>query len=138
MKRHYSRYTPEMVANICGCAKEQFLKAAEIISSTYLPNKAGTMLYALGWTHHSSAVQNIRAAASLQLLLGNVGMPGGGVNALRGHSNIQGATDMNQTTRCPAISKCRSPQHQTLKDYLESQHAEEAAAQLNELLGEHR
>jgi formate dehydrogenase major subunit len=120
MKRHYSRYTPEMVANICGCAKEQFLKAAEIISSTYLPDKAGTMLYALGWTHHSSAVQNIRAAASLQLLLGNVGMPGGGVNALRGHSNIQGATDMNQTHTLPGYLKMPQPQHQTLKDYLEA------------------
>jgi formate dehydrogenase major subunit len=120
MKRHYSRYTPEMVANICGCAKEQFLKAAEIISSTHLPNKAGTMLYALGWTHHSSAVQNIRAAASLQLLLGNIGMPGGGVNALRGHSNIQGATDMNQTHTLPGYLKMPQPAHQTLKDYLEA------------------
>src|SRR5499427_5960776 len=120
MKRHYSRYTPEMVANICGCSKEQFLKAAEIISSTHLPNKAGTMLYALGWTHHSSAVQNIRAAASLQLLLGNVGMPGGGVNALRGHSNIQGATDMNQTHTLPGYLKMPQPAHQTLKDYLEA------------------
>jgi formate dehydrogenase-N alpha subunit len=118
MKRHYSRYTPEMVANICGCAKEDFLRAAEIISSTCLPDKAATMLYALGWTHHSTAVQNIRAAASLQLLLGNIGMPGGGVNALRGHSNIQGATDMNQTHTLPGYLKMPRPEQQTLKDYL--------------------
>ncbi len=120
MKRHYSRYTPEMVAEICGCTKEQFLKAAEIISSTYLPGKAGTLLYALGWTHHSSAVQNIRAAASMQLLLGNIGMPGGGVNALRGHSNIQGATDMNQTHTLPGYLKMPTPAQQTLRDYLEA------------------
>src|SRR6266540_6098644 len=78
------------------------------------------MLYALGWTHHTSAVQNIRAAASLQLLLGNIGMPGGGVNALRGHSNIQGATDMNQTHTLPGYLKMPQPAHQTLKDYLEA------------------
>lgn len=76
MKKHYSRYTPEMVASICGCSKEDFQKAAEMISSTYPADKAGTIMYALGWTHHSSAVQNIRAAASMQLLLGNVGRPG--------------------------------------------------------------
>jgi len=120
MKRHYSRYTPETVAEICGCTKHQFQKAAEIISSTYLPGKAGTLLYALGWTHHSSAVQNIRAAASMQLLLGNIGMPGGGVNALRGHSNIQGATDMNQTHTLPGYLKMPTPAQQTLRDYLEA------------------
>jgi len=118
MKRHYARYTPEMVADICGCTKEEFLKAAEIISSTYKPDKAGTMLYALGWTHHSSAVQNIRAAASLQLLLGNIGMPGGGVNALRGHSNIQGATDMSQTHTLPGYLRMPGPEQQTLREYL--------------------
>src|SRR5262245_6951464 len=107
MKRHYSRYTPETVARICGCTKEQFLKAAEIISSTYLPNKAGTMMYALGWTHHSSAVQNIRAAASLQLLLGNIGVPGGAVNALRGHSNIHGGTDVDQRHMLPGYVNMR-------------------------------
>src|SRR5499426_3511796 len=120
MKRHYARYTPEMVADICGCTKEQFIKTAEIISSTYRPDKAGTLLYALGWTHHSSAVQNIRAAASMQLLLGNIGMPGGGVNALRGHSNIQGATDMNQTHTLPGYLKMPTPAQQTLRDYLDA------------------
>jgi formate dehydrogenase-N alpha subunit len=120
MKRHYSRYTPEMVADICGCTKEQFIKAAEIVSSTYRPDKAGTLLYALGWTHHTSAVQNIRAAASMQLLLGNIGMPGGGVNALRGHSNIQGATDMSQTHTLPGYLKMPRPEHQSLKEYLEA------------------
>ena len=93
MRAFYARYTPEAVANICGCKAEDFLKAAEIITSTGTPDRAGTIMYALGWTHHSHSVQLIHAAAMLQLLLGNVGRPGGGVNALRGHANIQGGTD---------------------------------------------
>jgi formate dehydrogenase major subunit len=120
MKKHYSRYTPEMVASICGCSKEDFQKAAEMISSSYPADKAGTIMYALGWTHHTSAVQNIRAAASMQLLLGNVGRPGGGVNALRGHANIQGATDMNQTHTLPGYLKMPKPEWQTLKDFIEA------------------
>jgi formate dehydrogenase major subunit len=93
MKRFYSRYTPEMVATICGCSGEDFLGAAELITSTYTPDRVGTMMYALGWTHHSHSVQLIHTAAMLQLLLGNIGRPGGGLNALRGHANIQGGTD---------------------------------------------
>ena len=97
MKKHVARYTPEMVERICGTPKAQFLKVAEVVTSTGNAEKVGTILYALGWTQHSTGVQIIRAAAMLQLLLGNVGRPGGGVNALRGHSNIQGATDMAGT-----------------------------------------
>jgi formate dehydrogenase major subunit len=97
LKKHVDRYTPEMVEKICGTPKEEFLKVAEIVTSTGNAARAGTILYALGWTQHSTGVQIIRAAAMLQLLLGNVGRPGGGVNALRGHSNIQGATDMAGT-----------------------------------------
>jgi formate dehydrogenase major subunit len=93
LKRHYSRYTPEVVASICGSREADFLKAAEVITSTGTADRAGTVMYALGWTQHSTSVQIIRAAAILQLLLGNVGRPGGGVNALRGHANIQGGTD---------------------------------------------
>ena len=93
MKRFYSRYTPEMVASICGCSADDFVKAAELITSTYTADRVGTMVYALGWTHHSHSVQLIHAAAMLQLLLGNIGRPGGGLNALRGHANIQGGTD---------------------------------------------
>src|SRR5688572_33310421 len=72
---------------------EEFEKTAEMITSTHTPDRAGTIMYALGWTHHSHPVQLIHAAAMLQLLLGNVGRPGGGLNALRGHANIQGGTD---------------------------------------------
>jgi len=97
LKKHYSRYTPEMVERITGIPKEQFLKAAEMYTSIRKDGdmkKVGTIIYAVGWTQHSFGTQIIRTAAMLQLLLGNVGRAGGGVNALRGHSNIQGATDM--------------------------------------------
>jgi formate dehydrogenase major subunit len=97
LKKHYSRYTPEMVERITGIPKEQFLKAADMYTSIRKDGdmkKVGTIIYAVGWTQHSFGTQIIRTAAMLQLLLGNVGRAGGGVNALRGHSNIQGATDM--------------------------------------------
>jgi formate dehydrogenase major subunit len=97
LKKHYSRYTPELIERITGIPKEQFLKAADLYTSIRKDGdmkKAGTIIYAVGWTQHSFGTQIIRTAAMLQLLLGNVGRAGGGVNALRGHSNIQGATDM--------------------------------------------
>jgi formate dehydrogenase major subunit len=94
MKLHFSRYTPEMVETICGTPKEKFLQVCEVLASTAVPNRAGTLLYALGWTHHSVGAQIIRTGAMVQLLLGNIGIAGGGVNALRGHSNIQGYTDL--------------------------------------------
>jgi formate dehydrogenase major subunit len=93
LKKHVDRYTPEMVERICGTPKDKFLEVAQVVTSTGNAQRVGTITYALGWTQHSVGVQIIRAAATLQLLLGNVGRPGGGVNALRGHSNIQGATD---------------------------------------------
>ena len=82
------------VANICGCIEADFIKCADIITSTGTADRAGTMMYALGWTHHSHSVQLIHAAAMLQLLLGNIGRPGGGIMALRGHASIQGSTDI--------------------------------------------
>jgi formate dehydrogenase major subunit len=97
LKKQYSRYTPEMVERITGIPKEQFLKAADLYTSIRKDGdmkRVGTIIYAVGWTQHSFGTQIIRTAAMLQLLLGNVGRAGGGVNALRGHSNIQGATDM--------------------------------------------
>jgi len=94
MKKHYSRYTPEMVEKICGTPKAQFLKVAELMASTAAPNRAMTIMYALGWTQHSQGTQMIRTGAMVQLLLGNIGVSGGGMNALRGHSNIQGLTDL--------------------------------------------
>src|SRR3989440_8969756 len=120
LKQHVSRYTPEMVEQICGTPKDQFIKVAEAVTSTGNPERVGTILYALGWTQHSTGVQIIRAAAMLQLLLGNVGRPGGGVNALRGHSNIQGATDMGGTFEIlPGYLKTPTGATQTLAEYLE-------------------
>jgi formate dehydrogenase major subunit len=97
LKQQYSRYTPEMVERISGVPKDQFLKAADLflsIRDNGDMTKAATVIYAVGWTQHTFGSQIIRTAAMLQLLLGNVGRAGGGVNALRGHSNIQGATDL--------------------------------------------
>jgi formate dehydrogenase major subunit len=97
LKKQYERYTPEMVERITGIPKDQFLKAAELFTSVRKDGdmkKVATIIYAVGWTQHSFGTQIIRTAAMLQLLMGNVGRSGGGVNALRGHSNIQGATDM--------------------------------------------
>jgi formate dehydrogenase-N alpha subunit len=94
MKAHFSRYTPDMVNNICGTPKDAFLKVCELIGSTATPSRVMTILYALGWTQHSVGSQNIRTMAMIQLLLGNMGRAGGGVNALRGHANVQGITDM--------------------------------------------
>lgn len=94
MKQHYARYTPEMVNKVCGTPKESFLQVAELIAGTHTPDRVMTILYALGWTQHSVGSQMIRSMAMIQLLLGNMGRAGGGVNALRGHANVQGITDM--------------------------------------------
>jgi len=94
MKHHYARYTPEMVERVCGTPKDKFLQVCELIGSTAAENRSMTIMYALGWTQHSVGSQMIRAGAMMQLLLGNIGIAGGGMNALRGHSNIQGLTDL--------------------------------------------
>jgi formate dehydrogenase major subunit len=119
MKTFYSRYTPEMVSTICGCSPDEFNRAAELITSTYTPDRAGTIMYALGWTHHSHAVQLIHAAAMLQLLLGNIGRPGGGLNALRGHANIQGGTDCGMAYHnLPGYIPIQKADHSTLNAFL--------------------
>jgi formate dehydrogenase major subunit len=94
LKRHFSRYTPAMVERFCGVPKKSFLKVAETFTSASGPERSGAICYALGWTQHSKGVQIIRSAAILQLLLGNIGRPGGGILALRGHASIQGSTDV--------------------------------------------
>lgn len=98
MKKHFEIYTPEMVERVSGTPKDKFLKVAEWVASTANGERAMTIMYALGWTQHSSGAQNIRTAAMIQLLCGNIGIPGGGVNALRGHSNVQGITDVGTLT----------------------------------------
>ena len=93
LKKHYSRYTLDKVSSITGVSKENLLKVYEIYASTGVPDKAGTECYALGWTHHTTGSQNIRTMSIIQLLLGNMGIAGGGINALRGEPNVQGSTD---------------------------------------------
>src|SRR6267378_644177 len=94
LKRHYSRYTPAMVERVCGIPKAKFEEVAQLYCGTSGPEKTGTITYALNLTQHTNGVENIRALCMLQLLLGNIGRPGGGVTALRGHANVQGATDL--------------------------------------------
>lgn len=94
LKRHFARYTPEMVAETCGCTVEQFLRVAEALCANSGRERTSAVCYAVGWTQHTVGVQIIRAAAILQLLLGNIGRPGGGILALRGHASIQGSTDI--------------------------------------------
>ena len=94
MKRHFARYTPEMVERYYGVSKEAFLNVANLYCGASGPEKTAGICYALGWTQHSSGVQMIRCSAILQLLLGNMGRPGGGILALRGHASIQGSTDI--------------------------------------------
>ena len=94
LKRHFSRYTPEMVERYCGVPEDVFLKAADAFSSASGPERTAAICYAVGWTQHSKGVQIIRTASILQLLLGNIGRPGGGILALRGHASIQGSTDI--------------------------------------------
>ena len=94
LKRHFSRYTPEMVSQVCGCSPEEFTRVAELLCANSGRERTSVLVYALGWTQHTTGVQMIRAAGILQLLLGNIGRPGGGILAMRGHSSIQGSTDI--------------------------------------------
>ena len=94
LKRHYSRYTPEMVEETCGIPQHLFLKVAETLCKNSGRERTGAFVYAVGWTQHTVGVQYIRTAAIIQLLLGNMGRPGGGILALRGHASIQGSTDI--------------------------------------------
>jgi formate dehydrogenase major subunit len=122
LKKQYSRYTPEMVERITGIPKDQFLKAADLFTSIRKngdTRNVATVIYAVGWTQHTYGTQIIRTAAMLQLLMGNVGRAGGGVNALRGHSNIQGATDMAGIfDNLPGYIKVPIPADSNLAAYL--------------------
>ena len=93
LKKHYSRYTPEVVSKITGTPVDKLIEVYKLYGSTGKANRAGVELYAMGWTQHTVGVQNIRTMAIIQLLLGNMGIAGGGVAALRGESNVQGSTD---------------------------------------------
>lgn len=119
LKAHVSRYTPDVVENICGTPQADFLQVCEFIAETSAHDKTASFLYALGWTHHSVGAQNIRTMAMIQLLLGNIGMAGGGINALRGHSNIQGLTDLGLLSQnLPGYMTLPSEQQTDLESYL--------------------
>ncbi len=122
MKKHYARYTPEKVEAVTGCPKETFIKVADLFCSTHKQDKVATIMYAMGTTQHTVGTQNVRIYAVLQLLMGNMGLAGGGINALRGESNVQGSTDAgllwnNLTAYLPApLAK----KHQNLEAYLKT------------------
>lgn len=122
LKRHYARYTPKMVEEISGVPVQQFLRIAEAMTKNSGRERTAAICYAVGWTHHSTGAQMIRTAAVLQLLLGNIGRPGGGILALRGHATIQGSTDIPTLfSLLPGYLPMPKAKHDpTLKDYLES------------------
>jgi formate dehydrogenase major subunit len=113
LKRHYARYTPEFVADACGCSQRDFLYVAEKLCENSGRERTSAVAYAVGWTQHTVGVQIIRAASIIQLLLGNIGRPGGGILALRGHASIQGSTDI------PTL-------YNTLPGYLQMKHTDDA------------
>ncbi len=94
LRRHYSRYTPEMVARVCGVPEELFHEVADTLIANSGRERTTMLAYAVGWTQHTAGVQTIRAGSIVQLLLGNVGRPGGGIMAMRGHASIQGSSDI--------------------------------------------
>jgi formate dehydrogenase major subunit len=94
LRRHFARYTPELVEEVCGVAPEQFLEVCEALCDNSGRERTSAICYAVGWTQHTVGVQYIRTASIIQLLLGNIGRPGGGILALRGHASIQGSTDI--------------------------------------------
>lgn len=121
LKQHVARYTPEMVSRICGTPQDKFLHICELIAATAAPDKAMTSLFALGWTQHTVGSQNIRAMAMVQLLLGNIGVAGGGMNALRGHSNIQGLTDVGLLSNLmPGYLTLPNDRETTFDDYMKT------------------
>ncbi len=94
LRKHYARYTPAMVREVCGIDEQTFARLADALTSNSNRERTSAFCYAVGWTHHTVGVQYIRAASILQALLGNIGRPGGGILALRGHASIQGSTDI--------------------------------------------
>ncbi len=121
LKRHFARYTPEMVEAICGIPKEQFLRVCTAWTSNSGRDRTAGLVYSVGWTQHSVGAQFIRAGSIIQLLLGNIGRPGGGVFALRGHASIQGSTDIPTLFNLlPGYLPMPTPAHSSLAAYIES------------------
>ncbi len=126
-----------MVSRICGTPEDKFLRVCEWVASTANGERSMTIMYALGWTQHSHGAQNIRTAAMIQLLCGNIGIPGGGVNALRGHSNVQGITDVGTLTAAiPGYLALPRDDEPTLESHLAKRKFTALAAKPDELLAE--
>jgi formate dehydrogenase major subunit len=121
LKRHFQRYTPEVVEEVCGVPRKKFLAVAEALCSNSGRERTSAFCYAVGWTQHSVGVQYIRTAAIIQLLLGNIGRPGGGILALRGHASIQGSTDVPTLYNLlPGyLPMAHAAVHETLQDFIE-------------------
>jgi formate dehydrogenase major subunit len=137
MRKHYSRYTPEMVSRITGIPADQFLEVAKLVGEMGRPDKVMTIVYAVGLTHHTTGSQMIRAGAVLQLLLGNIGRPGGGMNAERGHANIQGNTDNAISWEIlPGYLRVPAPGQRTVADYVEESASKKAHPNALNFFGE--
>ena len=124
LRKHFARYTPEFVAGVCGCRAEQMVEVAEPLCQNSGRDRTTALVYALGWTQHSTGVQMIRAAGIIQLLLGNVGRPGGGIMAMRGHVTIQGSTDLaTLSDLLPGYlaQPVGGPKNATLAEYLKNE-----------------
>jgi formate dehydrogenase major subunit len=124
LKKHFSRYTPQLVRDVCATPPETFQKVADALLDNAGPDRTGAICYAVGWTQHTTGVQIIRAASILQLLLGNIGRPGGGILALRGHATIQGSTDIATLYNLhPGYLNTPSAlrRHDTLLDYIRAE-----------------
>src|ERR1700728_3023438 len=123
LRRHFARYTPEVVSQVCGCKVEEFERVAELLCTNSGRERTSCIAYALGWTQHTTGVQIIRTAGILQLLLGNMGRPGGGIMAMRGHSTIQGSTDLSTLyDTLPGYlpqPAAHNPTHDNLNCYIE-------------------
>jgi formate dehydrogenase major subunit len=119
LKRHYARYTPEMVERVCGVPAEEFLRVARAWAENSGRERTAALVYSVGWTQHSVGAQYIRAGSIIQLLLGNIGRPGGGILALRGHASIQGSTDVPTLFNLlPGYLMMPHAEHADLSDYL--------------------
>ena len=130
MRQHYSRYTLKNVSDVTGVSQENLLKVYKAFCATGGPDKAGTIMYALGWTQHTVGVQNIRLSSLIQLLLGNIGVAGGGINALRGEPNVQGSTDHALLyNNLPGYHGTPRAPWQTLADYNKANPSHQAAQQ---------
>jgi len=125
MKQHYSRYDADTLTAVTGTPKDDYMKVCKAFCETGKVGKSGTILYAMGTTQHTVGSQNVRIFAILQLLLGNIGLPGGGINAMRGESNVQGSTDFgllwDNLTGYLAAPKATVPEHATLAGYLKKE-----------------